>query len=283
MRWCSVCSASIGVYCAVIASAAAVMPNSSCTAVGIAHTNLPEVDAATALRTYLSVLEEDGGSPEELARLIVTRTMTARLTNALGIPSWDVFVLGSTFSSSIHCARYVEFAGGTWNVLLCQPHADHTSGILDDASADCRRGPHGVTLYENGTLALSAADWESGRAESSLHVTVTFHDAQDEGLTAEGGGRTAKVSEMIRRLPSEQVGPAMAQHLRRRAEKEWPSEVWNVIVEARSEYDHGFPNWMEDSKEAFHVDVHVGPKALNVILFRRNCFARVDDGVGFPV
>jgi hypothetical protein len=102
-------------------------------------------------------------------------------------------------------------------------------------------------------------------------------------LTAEGGGRTAKVSEMIRRLPSEQVGPAMAQHLRRRAEKEWPSEVWNVIVEARSEYDHGFPNWMEDSKEAFHVDVHVGPKALNVILFRRNCFARVDDGVGVPV
>ena len=250
----------------------------SCEQVVVTHANVPAADAAVALNTYLTVLDERGGGEEALSKLVTSRSMTSRLVDVLGAPSWDIFVMGDAFSYSIHCARYVELAGYSWNVLLCQPRADHETGQMaasDVARRSCQP-PH-VMRHDNGTLMIEPTTWASSIADGSFNVELGFHKRSGETPEERGSPRlqalASMATDLLRGLPPEHAGPAMAHQIRRRVEMLWePDDVWNVIVEARNERS-GFPNWLEDAKEHFQMEIQLGEVGFfDVIVFRRECW-----------
>ena len=277
---------SLGLLATAFTSLLAVpLPPNSCEQVTITHTNMKPADATTALTTYLTVLDEHGGGEAQLSRLVVSRKMTARLVDALGAPAWDVFVMGDVFSYSIHCARYVELAGGSWNVLLCQPLADHETGRLVEGGQlhHACHPPH-VMRYDNGTLTLQPAEWSSSLADESLEIVLNFHKVGSEAPDEQGSpGLQAfapMARDLLRAVPPEHIGPAMGQHVRQLAEERWqPADVWTVIVEAH-QGQGGFPNWLEDAREHFAIEVRVGKLAygLDFILFRRECWLPTSRG-----
>ena len=68
-------------------------------------------------------------------------------------------------------------------------------------------------------------------------------------------------------LPIPEIGPGMAELLRQRISRLWPSETWNVIVESGGNH----ANWNEDPKEQIHVQDDANH--LGMVMFSRRCWA----------
>ena len=219
---------------------------------------MPLDKAARALGTYLETLELHGGDEKGLSEMIVTGAVGSRLQQHFSA-SWDVFVMGSEFSYSIHCARYVELAGNQWNVLLCQSRALDDQGEGEDEyeddtgdDGDEDNGESGkdarqrnslgsalaagenpssgcnaerVTRYSNGSLPTPSEPWHS--------LEVTFYQAAD-GHEDSDTGHAAAIIRLLSSLSPVSLGPEAAQIAQRKVADMWPHIQWNVLVEYSS-------------------------------------------------
>ena len=116
-------------------------------------------------------------------------------------------------------------------------------------------------FYEHGREHGDSPTSTEGKHRSNqLLELVTKLNQAGDATTGDSGGR--------REAAPQATGArsrGVAEVLHERIAALWPSDAWNVVVEAGS----GFPNWNADPKEQIHV--HDAGNRLNILVFSRFC------------
>jgi len=198
------------------------------------------LEAYSAEATAAAAIQTDDSKPPGLN----TSAISNRLTTIYG-GFWDIFLMGEGFSYAIYCIDYVELAGEYWTVLICKES-------IDEWGNDC--GEHGLSLYANGSLA--AMD------DATVLLTDDFYQNYWKGDELKEAHMKSAIK-LLSAIDYRQVNGTLANGIRTQAEKQWPSNYWNVLVERRPGDSYFFCD------EQMHLSDR--QRSVTFVLFDRQC------------